>query len=125
MTSSTSTLLPNVAMAIFLFPPLMGIFSLINPDAVLAKAFQYPPPDNAARKAHDIAVNLTRLFGVRNLFMGGAALGAWVKGDRGLLGYFCLLAAGVASVDAVVQGGGLKHWWLVPVLVGVGAGLME
>jgi len=126
--SSTSPVLPNIAMTLLAIPALVGTFSLLLPRTALAKVFDFPLPAKQTDQA--VVVSLTQLFGARDTFMSGAALGAWYTGDRMMLGYLCMLAAGVSVVDGVAQAGvsgpgsEWKHWWLVPVEAGIGAGLM-
>ena len=103
--SPTSPLLPNLAMTIYLFPTSMGLFALLFPLTALTKAFQYPLP--ADPSARNVALSLTRLFGIRELFMGGAAFAAWWQGDREMMGYSDVAGSG--------RGGGGWVWgrgWL-------------
>lgn len=126
--SPTSTLLPNTAMLINLFPIGVGSFALLRPGPFIEQTFEQPLPSDP--KTRKIALSLARLFGIRAVFMGCAALGAWYAEERKLLGYLVLLGVGVGTVDGLAQrsvtGSGTewRHLWLVPILVGVGAGLV-
>ena len=53
----------------------------------------------------------------------------WFLGEAKVMGWLLLIACGVAAVDGVVQknqigAGQWNHWSLVPVVGGIGAGLI-
>ena len=54
---------------------------------------------------------------------------AWYNGDRKMMGYALLAAGTVAGVDGLISlrqcgGGQWKHWSFLPVLGGLGVGLL-
>ncbi|KAK1818712.1 hypothetical protein LTR12_006897 [Friedmanniomyces endolithicus] len=121
-------LLRTAALTISAFPIALGSLALLNPHYMLVKMFEFPlPPAPADQK---VTLNQMRSFGIRDTFVGAACLGAWYRGDDVMLGFLVLMGAGLAVGDgfaqrsAVRRGQWTKHWVFVPVLGGVGLGLM-
>ncbi|TKA77131.1 hypothetical protein B0A55_04108 [Friedmanniomyces simplex] len=124
----SSSLLSTTALIISLLPIGLGSLALSNPSFMLEKMFEFPLPASPADRK--IATNQMRSFGIRDIFVGAACLGAWYRGDEKLLGSLVLMGAGLATVDgfaqrsAIGRGQWTKHWMFVPVMAGVGAGLV-
>jgi len=121
-------LLRTAALLISALPIALGSLALLNPHYMLVKMFEYPlPPASADQK---VTLSQVRSFGIRDIFVGAACLGAWYRGDDVMLGFLVLMGAGLAVGDgfaqrsAVGRGQWTKHWVFVPVLGGVGMGLM-
>lgn len=124
---SQSPYLPNAAAAFACFPALVGFAGLFEPRLVLAGAFEFELP--ASAKDQKLVDSLMRLFCVRDLFLGGVALAAWYYEDNRTLGAIMLMGSGVVFTDGAVNqhqtgAGGWKHWPFVPVMAGIGAGLL-
>lgn len=117
----------NAAALLALFPTIMGAAILVKPDII---ADLYPGakmPSNPAD--NQLVKTTTRMFAVRDIFLGGATLGPWYLGDDRMMGVMMLMGAAVVFVDgqiAHVQSGHgrLLHWALVPVMGGLSAGLL-
>ncbi|KAK4548967.1 hypothetical protein LTR36_008740 [Oleoguttula mirabilis] len=124
---SQSPILQHSAAVFAFFPALVGAVGLFFPRLVLAGAFEFEMP--ASPKDQKLVDSLMRLFCVRDLFLGGVALAAWYNEDQKTLGAIMLLGAGVVFTDGAVNKhqtgrGAWKHWTFVPVMAGIGAGLL-
>ncbi|KAK5681732.1 hypothetical protein LTS10_006265 [Elasticomyces elasticus] len=122
MAFQNSPLLMNTGLVVSVLPIGLGSLALFSPHYMFTKMFEFPLPASKADQA--VALNNMRSFGIRDIFMGGACLGAWYKGDKEFLGYLLLLGAGAATVDGFAQKGAVghgqwtKHWMFVPVMAG-------
>lgn len=124
--SPSSTVLPNTAAVIAVFPLALGLNAILRPRATL-ELFTFALP--AAPEAQKLTFNLIRLYGARDLYLGASTLAAWYNGDRKTLGWLLLLGGGVVFADGLIEreqtGKGVeKHWPLVPVMAALGAALL-
>lgn len=76
-----------------------------------------------------MGANLLLFWASRDLYMGLTAMAAWYEGDRRSLGWMYLIGAGVAVSDGImsqreVGAGAWKHVMWVPVVIGIGGGLL-
>lgn len=124
---SQSPILPAAAAIFAIFPALVGAVGLFLPRLVLTAAFEFELPSSP--KDQKLTDSLMRLFCVRDLFLGSVALAAWYNEDSKTLGMIMIMGSGVVFADGLVNktqtGGGLwKHLPFVPVMAGIGAGLL-
>ncbi|KAK3672164.1 hypothetical protein LTR78_007917 [Recurvomyces mirabilis] len=108
------------------FVTLFGTAILVRPSFGLS-AWKFISP--TASKDKQLALDQFRLFGVREAFLGTALVTCWFLGEPKVLGWLMLATIPVAVVDGVVQrsqtgGGEWSHWGLVPVVFGLGGGLL-
>ncbi|USW49430.1 hypothetical protein Slin15195_G027490 [Septoria linicola] len=124
--SSTSSTLFKVAGLVSLFPFTLGLIGAIRPYSGF-KIFGFPEPSTA--EGRKTGANLLLFWASRDLYMGLTAMAAWHEGDRRSLGWMYLIGAGVAISDGImsqgqVGAGAWKHVMWVPVVVGIGGGLL-
>lgn len=124
--SPSSALLPNTAAFLAVFPTLAGLTALVAPAAGLG-LFDIAVP--ASQSEAKLPLNLMRLFGIRDIYLGTTTVAAWYFGDRRMLGVCCLLGGAVVTVDGIVQkaqtgAGEWKHWGFMPVMTGLGLALV-
>ena len=123
---SNSPHLFNIAGLGSLFPFTLGLIGAINPISGF-KIFGFPEPTTP--EGRKTGANLLLFWASRDLYMGLAAAAAWYEGDKRTLGWMYLLGAGVAISDGImsqrqVGSGAWKHVMWVPVVIGVGGGLL-
>lgn len=126
ISSSRSQLLPNLAGFVGAIPFFIGISGLLKPSDLLASA-GFPAPTTL--EAQKIADAITRLYAVRNTVIGLISSAIWYRGDRKLLGWAMIIMSISPVVDALISldliGGGMwNHLPIVPITVGLGAGLL-
>ncbi|KAF2166928.1 hypothetical protein M409DRAFT_22980 [Zasmidium cellare ATCC 36951] len=124
---SHSPLLLKTATALSLFPLSLGLIGTLSPSSGY-KIFSIPPPTQNA-EAYSLGTHLFLFWASRDLFMAAAInIAAW-NGDRRTLGMVYLAMCGVGAFDAwtcerVVGKGKWAHLGFLPLLVGVGGGLL-
>jgi hypothetical protein len=125
--SPNSPILPNTSLLIGLLPLTFGTLSILNPSIAM-NGWKFPAStDPTAQKT---MIDLIRLWASREAFMGGSIVLAWWFGQRRILGALTLMGVPVVVLDGLVQrnvtgsGGEWFHWPFVPVMLGVGAGLV-
>lgn len=121
-----SQLLPNVAGFVGAVPLFIGINGLLRPSALLASV-GFPAPTTL--EAQKLADALTRIYAARNTVIGLICSAIWYRGERKLLGWVMIIISFSPLVDALVSldlmGGGMwNHLPIVPIAVGLGAGLL-
>jgi hypothetical protein len=124
--SPQSRTLPNVACVFAAIPFFLGINGLLKPRAFIATV-DFPAPTTP--EAEKLADALTRLFAARNVVVGSICCAIWYRGDRKLLGAAMIIESFSALVDGLVSldligGGGWYHFPIIPVFIGIGAGLL-
>ncbi|RDW69210.1 hypothetical protein BP6252_08230 [Coleophoma cylindrospora] len=124
--SSQSLLLPRIAAGVGAMPLLIGINGLLRPQAVFASV-DFPTPTTP--EAQRLADAMIRLLSARNIVIGLTTSAIWYRGDRKLLGWAMMILGIFPAIDGAVSldliGGGLKHHLpVVPVVFGLGAGLL-
>ncbi|KAK5114526.1 hypothetical protein LTR62_002461 [Meristemomyces frigidus] len=108
------------------FPILLGIAVLLRPSLGL-QIWHFTSPTTP--KDTQLVLSLFRLFAIREFFLGTTILTCWVLGKPEVMGWLLLGVMPVVAVDGIVQtaqtgGGEWRHWGFVPVLVGLGMGLL-
>ncbi|KAH7317003.1 hypothetical protein B0I35DRAFT_434383 [Stachybotrys elegans] len=118
--------LTHGALVLPLITGVIGIRLLQDPAATLA-AVQFPvPAEPGARK---LAGSLARFHGTRNIAACYLLLLNWYRGDETQMGLGLLALAWMSGMDGVISiwqigGGQWNHWTLLPVVIGVSAGLL-
>lgn len=125
--SPRSQVLPNTALLFGLVPTFIGVATILYPRFGLLHVFEAKLP--AAPQDQKLVDGLMRLFGARDMYLGLTTITAWYMGQRAVMGYLLFLGCGVVTVDGIVQkqqtgNGEWKHWSFVPVMAGLGAGLV-
>ena len=123
--------LANTALCMCSVPCFFGIGVLISPEWGLKQA-SWPIPTNS--KDRTLVYGIMRLFGIRDLSLGLTVLAIWYYGEgvRGYktLGWGMLAGALLPLTDGFVSRSMVRgpewtmHWPFVPVMAGVGAGLL-
>lgn len=124
--NSQSPHLLTTASVLSVFPFLLGIVGTLSPSSGF-KIFNFPEPTTP--EAQKLGSNLFLFWASRDLFMGATGLIAAYNGDRKMLGAIYLAMCGVASFDAWISvrqsgKGAWMHLGFLPVLMGVGGGLL-
>lgn len=124
--SPQSRFLPNLACGIAAIPICLGLSGLIRGRAFLSLV---DFPTGSTPEAQRLADALTRIYAARNVVIGSIGIAIWYRGDRKLLGTTIIIMSFSAIVDGFVSldligGGGWNHFPIVPLAVGVGAGLL-
>lgn len=88
----------------------------------------FPAPTSP--ESQRLADAMTRLYAWRNVAIGLLCSAIWYRGDRKLLGVAMIITSSSAVVDALVSqdliGGGVwNHLPIVPIVAGVGIGLLR
>ncbi|CEJ89326.1 hypothetical protein VHEMI05175 [[Torrubiella] hemipterigena] len=120
-----SSYIMNGALVAGLVPGFIGINGLIRPDFVLNKvSFPIPTEPEAKKLIH----TLTRLFAIRNISVSFLIATVWTTGNPRLLGtamggaLFVCVSDGFVS-RSWVKGRETQHWGVVPIIIGLMAGL--
>lgn len=134
---ATSDLLPNATVALGAILCFFGVGTFCNPQLFLfdnwgisgvpsAIDAHRRPEHRQQRKAF---LALARIYGSRNFVLGLLVMAIRMSGDRRLMGWSMLLGCLEPLGDGLIQfsltgAGVMKHWLFVPVMLGVGAGLL-
>ena len=101
------------------------LVGIINPQ-IGYQTYGFPDPTLPLDRRTN--AELTRFWASRELYMGIVACLAWYHGERKSLGWMYILSAGVVVSDGIMKqrlsGGAWKHVMWVPLLVGLGVGLV-
>lgn len=122
-----STLLPNLATLLGLIPALLGLKFLLNPRSVIA---ELGVPEPTSPSALALTDTLTQVYATRNIVVALTLLAIRLRGDRKLLGIAMLVGSFMPLMDGLamkmnLDEGEWKHLPLVPVMLGLGVGLLR
>lgn len=123
---STNPYLLNTAGALGLFPLSVGLLGLANPTSGWS-IFSFPKPTSP--EAQKVGETFFLFWASRDVFMGLVTSAAWYHSDHRMMGYALLAASMAAVTDGVISlrqkgSGQWLHWSFVPVLGGIGGGLV-
>lgn len=113
------------SLIVSVIPGLIGVQTLLQPEAVLTKAGFFVP-----EKARDkqLACSLLRFHGLRNVIVSGLLATIWSAGDdnlmsAGLCGALAMCVGDGFIARSLMGEGAWNHWGIAPVLVGLIGGL--
>ncbi|KAH8896085.1 hypothetical protein GQ53DRAFT_851990 [Thozetella sp. PMI_491] len=105
----------------------LGVAALLQPESLLSNAFHFSLPSEP--EARKFTRTLVQMMGIRQLAVGYLCLLLWGQENSTLTGYALFGGLGIVVFDgsaskAQIGGGEWNHWWMIPVFVGVSAGLL-
>ncbi|KAK8086522.1 hypothetical protein PG994_001496 [Apiospora phragmitis] len=134
---TSSSLLPNTAVAFSLMLSATGISQFVRPGSAL-ELWRFPSPSESSAGPDATTTTaiqrvlvhgLIRREAVRNVALGLVGLATWYRGDRKLLGWVTLCGCLTAFSDglisrAVIGGEELRHWSFLPFMLGTAVSLL-
>ncbi|KAK8097040.1 hypothetical protein PG999_012984 [Apiospora kogelbergensis] len=122
------TVWTNTAGVFGLVPLAFGLRSLSMPASVLTST-GLASGANASKPDHALPRGLLRMVGMRNIVVSLTLSLCWYRGQREIQGAIVLLMGLMPLVDGfafkeAVGDREWEHWGFVPVLIGLGAGVL-